>query len=380
MSIPISKTLDDIRTDIFGKIQAVQQDGRLPENVNLNRGPFRGLIELWAWGLYQLYSFLVLILGEAFPSMASGVWLDLHCEQVDITRKQETKATGTVYFTRSDTEGNVPIAAGRVIKTKPDGLGNVYRFITDSDVVLADGSAEIAATVTAEEYGAASNVVTGQITEIVTAIPGVDAVENRSDWLITEGADTETDESLRERYKLKWMELNGATKYAYISWAKSVSGVVEVAIQDQHPRGQGTVNVLLKGTAGLPTASLISDVDAVVQANKPINDDVLVAGPDAVNVTVTGEIEFTAGTAAEAIAEAENRINAFFAAEEVISGIAPVQIGQDVPLDKLTWLVMQAEGVKKVTFSSPSADIQVDEDELAVLSSMSFTASEAGEV
>lgn len=379
MSIPVSKTLEEVRTDLFAKIGSVQQEGWLPQYLNLNRGPVRGMIELWAWGLYQLYQFLALILGQAFPLTATGSWLDLHCHQVNVTRKTATKAKGTVYFTRAGTSGNVPISAGKIVKTKPDGQGNVYRFVTLEDVVLQDGGTEVVAPVEAEEYGQRANVTAGHICEISTTIPGIDAVENRSDWLEREGADEESDNGLRERYVLAWKDVNGATKYAYESWARSVVGVIGVKIADQHPRGQGTVDVILKGAAGIPTQDLIDAVDAVVQDKRPINDDVLVKGPTAVNVTISAELELTHGTAADILAEAENRLNALFLDPSLVADVSPLQIGQDVTMDMLVCIIMAVDGVKKINWTSPVADVQVDDDELAVLESITLTSVWASE-
>lgn len=320
MSIPIEKTLDDVRNDLFSQISSVQQAGYLPGFLNLNRGVVRGLIELWAWGLYQLYAFLASVLKQAFASTATGLWLVLHAAQVDLIPKAATKAKGTVYFTRTGSSGNVNIPAGKIVKTLPDGEGNVYRFVTTVPVVLQDGQTEIAASVEAEEYGAGSNVVTGQITEIVTVIPGVDAVENRLSWLESEGTDKEKDEPLRQRYFLAWKALSGVTKYAYESWALSVTGVVSVKILDQHPRGEGTVDVIIKGTAGIPTQALIDAVDAVVQEERPINDNVEVKGPTAVNINIDAELELVFGTPADIVSEVENRINALFLGSTSIVG------------------------------------------------------------
>ncbi len=129
------------------------------------------------------------------------------------------------------------IAAGRIVKTLPDGTGAVYRYVTDADAVLSDGQTAVSVAVTAEEYGAAANVTVGSITEMSTVIEGVSAVTNAADWLTSEGADEETDDALRERYFLRWTENNGCTKYAYKSWALGVTGVIAVTIRDQHPRG-----------------------------------------------------------------------------------------------------------------------------------------------
>ena len=379
MSIPVNKTLEEIRTDLFDKISSVQQDGWLPEFLNLNRGPIRGMIELWAWGLYQLYRLLAMILGQAFPGTATGDWLDLHCAQVNVTRKPGTKAKGTVYFTRTGTSGNVPIPAGRIVKTRPDGQGNIYRYVTLEDIVLQDGATEVAAAVEAEEYGQGSNAAAGQICEISTTISGVDAVENRSGWLESEGANEEEDDELRERYTLAWLEVNGCTRHAYESWALSVTGVIAARILDQHPRGQGTIDVVLKGADGIPTQALIDAVDEVIQEKRPINDDVLVKGPTAVNVTINAELEITHGTAADILTEAENRLNALFTDPSTIPDVSPLQIGQDVTRDLLVSVIMAVDGVKKINWTSPAADVQVAEDGLAVLGSITLTSVAASE-
>ena len=373
MSIPVNKTLEEIRSDLFSRISSVQADGYLPKFLNLNRGPIRGMIELWAWGLYQLYQLLALVLKQAFPSSATGSWLDMHCEQVGVKRLAATKTAGIVYFIREGTSGNVPIPAGRIIKTREDGEGLEYRFLTIEDAVLQEGASEIAVPVEAEEYGRKANVAPGMITEIATVIPGIDGVENRSDWLTKEGTDEEDDESLRERYKLAWLDVNGATKYAYESWARSVDGVVSVKILDQHPRGQGTVDVIIRGAAGIPSQTLIDSVDAIVQTNRPINDDVIVKGPDPVNISIAGNLELVSGNPEEIISEVQSRLEALFLIPPSIDGIEPFAIGTDVMRDRLTAVAMAVTGIKSVSWSKPVSDVQIGDTELAVLAGISLT-------
>lgn len=378
----VSKSLDDIRNDLFGYLSAKQETyaaaGWLPVRINLNKGIVRGLVELWAWGLWQLYQFLAIVLAQAFPDSATGAWLRLHCKQVGVTPNMATKATGTVYFVRSGTAGNVPIAAGRVVRTKPDGAGQVYRYVTTSAVVLPNGATEVAVTVEAEEYGSSANAAVGQICEIATTIPGVDTVENRADWLLSEGNDEESDESLQLRYQLAWKELNGCTKYAYESWARAVTGVVGVKILDQHPRGEGTVDVLIVGSAGLPTPTLLDAVNAKINGTgnddelRPLNDDVLVRAPTAVAVAITAELELTGGDPAATMAEAENRIRALFSALPLISGVTPLGIGVDVTVDRLVRTAL-LDNVKRINWTSPAADLPVAADGLAVLESIALT-------
>lgn len=379
MSVPIEKTLDDVRSDLFGRLEATQaeyvQKGWMPSALNLNKGVVRGLVELWAWGLYALYRFMVVVLGQAFPETATGKWLDLHCAQVGVSRKATTKTSGKVVFGRSGTSGNVLIPAGRIVRTLPDGLGNVYRFVTTEDVVLQDGATEVEAPITAESYGASSNVAAGAIREITTHIPGVETVTNRSDWITAEGIDDESDEAMRSRYRLAWMDVNGATRYAYESWAMSVTGVVGCTILDNHPRGPGTVDVIVRGSAGIPTEQLLSAVRTLVLQNKPINDDVEVKGPERVSVVIRGELEVSGGVLEQVAEAARARIADLLNP----AGTAPIGIGEDVTLDRLTACVMGIAGVKRVTWSDPEGDIAIPVHGLAVLESVELTTSWASE-
>lgn len=376
----VSKGLDTIRQEMFDRLAAVQEEysakGWLPVRLNLNKGIVRGLIELWCWGLWQLYLFLALVLKQAFPDTATGLWLDLHCKQVGATRRPATKVTGTAYFVRAGNAGNVPIPAGRVVRTKPDGSGRIYRYVTTAAAVLPDGATEVAVPVIAEEYGAASNATVGQISEIVTMIPGVDAVENRAGWITLEGSDKEEDESLRGRYQLAWKVLNGCTKYAYEAWAKEVVGVAQVKIRDQHPRGQGTVDVVIVGSAGAPSPALVAAVEANILGTGnadekfPINDDVLVTGADLVETSVTAELEILYGDPATILLEAENRVRGLYSAVAALPGVPPFGLGGDVMRDRLVWALM-VPGVKGVSMVFENA--VVPEYGFAVLTDLDLT-------
>lgn len=376
----VSKNLDTIRQEMFDQLTAKQEEyaaaGWLPIRLNLNKGIVRGLIELWCWGLWQLYQFLALILSQAFPDTATGLWLELHCQQVGVARKPATKAIGTVYFTRAGSVGNVPIPAGRVVRTKPDGAGMIYRYVTTAAAILPDGATEVAVPVEAEEYGTPANATAGQICEIATVIPGVDAVENRALWLTSEGNDVEQDAPLRLRYQLAWKVLNGCTKYAYEAWAREITGVVGVKILDQHPRGQGTIDVVITGAAGIPTQALLDAVAANIvgtgnnDEKNPINDDVEIKGPPEVLVDYVAQLELTGGDPELIVTAAESRIRALFSTLPLIVGIEPINIGQDATRDRLNWAAMQTE-VKRI--NTGFEDVPVPAGSLAVLQTLTIT-------
>ncbi|MCP3922985.1 MAG: baseplate J/gp47 family protein [Desulfobacterales bacterium] len=368
MSIPIDKDIDDIRQETYDFVESVQEEyaekGWLPTRLNLEKGLLRGLIEIWIWALNQVYFLLITILKQIDIDNASGLWLELICKNVQVEKKAKTKAIGKVVFNRSETTGNCVIKKDRIVKTKPDGNGLVFRFVSTEEVVISEGMSEIEVPVEAEEYGQNSNVVAGQIAELVTPVDGIDSITNVSDWLTKEGTDEESDDSLRERYKLAWKGSDGCTKYAYEKWAFEVTGVKSVLIEDQHPRGQGTIDIILLGTAGLPSQSLIDEVNAVIDEKNPINDDILVKSPEQIIVDVVAEIEGTSGTSLDFVSQGEN----------IISGMFPLNIGEDLTLDRITSALMAIKNSKKINITSPVTDIEADNQSMVVINSYSISA------
>lgn len=373
MSIRLSKDISEIRAGLFERIEAVQDEyaarGWLPARLNLNKGIARGIIELFAWGLWQLYKFLEVVHRQAIPLEATGEWLDTHAAQVDEKRKPATKARGNVLFLRGDGTGNIRIPAGRIVRTLPDGKGDIYRYVTDELAVLPEGVASVAVPATAEEYGRGANAAVGQICELATPVEGISGVTNPADWLLEEGADAENDASLQRRYVLTWQSKAGVTRAAYEAAALSVPGVVDVYVADQHPRGEGTVDVVVMGTAGMPTEKLLTDVRAALDAAIVINHDLLVRAPEPVNVTVRAVLELLSGDADAIRAEAESWVRSMFSYGDD-PAIPRFSIGRDVVRDRLASGLVSIAGVKRIHWESPAGDVEIPAGGLAVLEAL----------
>lgn len=373
MSVNLSRSISEIRSGLFARIEAVQDDyaakGWLPSRLNLNKGIARGIIELFAWGLWQLYHFLSVVHKQAIPLESTGDWLDTHAAQVDETRKPATRARGNVLFLRGDRAGNIRIPAGRIVRTQPDGKGDIYRYVTDELAVLPDGAASVAVPATAEEYGQGANAAVGQICELVTPVEGIAGVTNTADWLTEEGADEESDASLRRRYVLAWQRKAGVTRSAYEAAALSVPGVMDVYVADQHPRGEGTVDVVVQGSAGLPTEGLLADVRAALDEAIIINHDLLVKAPTPVPVRVRAVLELISGDEDAITARTENWVRALFAAGDD-PDIPRFSIGKDVVRDRLASGIVTLSGVKRIRWESPAEDVDIPADGLAVLEAL----------
>ena len=375
LSKRLSKSIGEIRSELYAHIEAVQDEyaekGWLPARLNLNKGVMRGLVELYAFGIWQLYRLLEKVLEQAFPQYATDGWLDTHMAQLGLTRNAALKARGLVrFYRREGATGNITIRAGRIVRTRPDGRGEIYRYVTTEQAILPEGAAYVAVPVEAEEYGAAANAGYGQISELVTPVEGVGEVGNEADWLEREGANEETNAAMQRRYALFWEALGGVTSAKYKAVALSVSGVADVWVADQHPRGEGTVDVIIKGVAGLPTGRLLTEVKAALDKEIVINHDLQVKGPEPVRVAVEMALVLLHGDETETKALAEGFIR------DVFSGVNPsvpgIGIGEDVIRDRLAAGIINLPGVKKILWGGSliDGDLDVAPNALALLDSL----------
>ncbi len=340
---------------------------QLPSITNYNvGGVWRTFLEIVTRGVKAFYTLLANVIRQAFVQTATGNWLDLKVGEIGITRKPALKALGDITFRRVGTTGNIVIPLGTIVETDVDTQGRKYRFITTAEAVLLAGTTSITAPATAEFAGAEFNLGNNTIKNLVTTIAGVDSVDNPSGWLTREGTDVENDTDLRYRYRLKWEELAmGATKMAYVGYAMEVNGVVDVEVDDAWPRGQGTVDVYITGTNGMPTEELIDAVQDVVNAKKPICSDADVKAPDPVVVDATIAIKVIPGTPNQAgiATEAANIINGLFIRDDTYSlEDLRFKIGHDVTQDRIILaLGRYLAGIKRVDCGFTKIDVAISE-------------------
>ena len=220
----------------------------------------------------EFKAFLRVFLNNAFVAHASGAWLDLKAADYSKKRKKAQKARGLVTVSRTDAEGDaVKIEKGHVFKTKKDINGEELRFFVLEAAVLQQGARAVDVLVEAEMEGSRYNVPEGQITRSLTFLNGVDEITNGPDWITREGSDTEDDESARTRTLRSWSEL------------------AQRAIEDT--RGQGTVDVIVTGTAGEATEGLLAEVRKAVDKIAGPYDNIQVKSsvvvPQDIEVAVT---------------------------------------------------------------------------------------------
>jgi uncharacterized phage protein gp47/JayE len=346
--------------------------------TNFNVGSvIRTLTEVVAEVVGELYAFGADMLRQGFLDTATGTWLERKAAEYAVTRNPAVKTQGRVVFSRNVARNtNVPIPAGTIVATPKDQAGVEYRFFTTAAAVLPANQLSVEVLVDAETAGQAWNVGSGAISKMKTYIAGVDAVNNATGWLDVVGADAENDTSLRQRCYLAWEELSqGGTAAAYISWALSVPGVRSAYVDDDLPRGDGTLDLYIIGEAGPPDAALLDAVQAVVDANRPITADALVRPPDVVTVPIALRVTPRAGYDVVAMeAEIRRRLSVLFGdVEDASLAIRPLGVGKDVVVAQIVAAVMGVTGLYRVVVEQPAADVDIAANEFPELGAVTVT-------
>lgn len=233
------------------------------------------------------------ILNNMFLVHATGPWLDLKASDYAKKRKPAQKTQGMVTITRADgwTEA-VKIEVGQVFKTEKDIVGDELRYFVIEAAVLRKGDQMVGVLVEAETEGSRYNVPQGQITKSLAAIPGVGSISNGANWITQAGGDIEDDSSLRDRGLSAWAGMAKVPlRDTYANACQEISGVLYVDVDDHHPRGQGTVDIIVTSEAGAASEALLDKCRAVAEGIKEPDSDVLVKSAEVVTqdiaVTVT---------------------------------------------------------------------------------------------
>jgi len=314
--------------------------------------------------------FLRAFLNNAFVTHASGAWLDLKAADYSKKRKRAQKARGFVTVSRMNPEEDaVKIEKGHVFKTQKDINGEELRFFVIEAKVLQKGAQAVDVLVEAEMEGSRYNVPEGQITRSLTFLNGVDAITNGADWITREGSDTEDDDGLKTRSLRSWSELAARPiEDTFINAAEGVAGVLFAQADCQHPRGQGTIDVIVTGTAGEATEGLLAEVRKAVDKIAGPYDDILVRS----SVTVPQDIEVTV-TISDISSDEEVKEKVV----SILTGLLAVRKGRK--FNELTRsdinhaIRSECAATTNVEITVPAQDVKLDKDKVITLGTVIVT-------
>ena len=293
---------------------------------------------------------------------SSEGYLDHLGALLGVYRLPATSALTTLRFTLSAAQSGatiIPIGT----RATPGG-GDLY-FSTTAPVSIAPGEtvAEVEAScMTVGEIG--NGYLPGQIASIVDPLPWVQTVENIT--TTSGGADTENDDSLRERIQIapEKFSVAGPTG-AYEYWARTAhQSIVDVSVVSPLP---GEVNIYPLLTGGeIPSQEILDGVFETCNAEdiRPLTDQLFILPPTAVeyDLNVTWWLSNKRATEAAAI-EAS--------VAKAVDGWIDWQrsaLGRDINPSELIARMIRA-GAKRVEVTSP-VFLVTEPSEVAIPSSV----------
>lgn len=289
------------------KVQRELEDEGFPITNFKKGGIFYHLCRMLVTIYIELKELARVIVNSCFIKHAEGDWLKIKAADYSKQQKEAKAAKGYVTIYRNEYNNALQVTKGHCFKTEPDAGGKELKFYCCENTVIDAGEPVGRVLVEAEAPGTYYNIAPGRITISMIHLDGMDYVTNEEDWLFEEGAEEEDLEDLRDRCMSSWAELATRTIEEKLrNAAKSVPGVLDARIDAQHPRGQGTVDVIVTGAAGEASPELIRRVGEAIEPLKGNYEDYLVKSSEVVRqafelVVYLAEDAATDGVDAQAV-------------------------------------------------------------------------------
>ena len=208
------------------------------------------------------------LLPNSFIKTAKDKPLDILAWSLNLERKKGEKSKGAITFYREQINMALTIPAGTRIQSITIN-GMVYELKTIRDATMDVGEKNIDITAEAPETGSAWNLAPGYYTSLPEPIDTITQVINNENWIITLGANDESNDELRLRCQNQFTAV-GQFHHdaAYKAIIGQFAGLRMDYIWFQHgaPRGPGSANAYLMVDSGPAPADLVK------QVNQHIND------------------------------------------------------------------------------------------------------------
>lgn len=360
-----------IDEDIMEKIIPIPDEEEEMENIeaelaeadfpitNFKKGGvFYHIIRMFVTLFIELKQLARTILNSCFILHAQGDWLEIKAADFSKSLKEAVKARGYVTVYRAEYDNAVQVTKGHCFKTEPDASGNELKFYAVEDMVIDAGAQTGKVLVEAEEPGTYYNVAPGKITISMIHIDGMDYVTNEKEWLIREGADVEDYEDLRSRCTSSWAELATRTIEEKLrNAARSVPGVLDARVDAQHPRGQGTVDIIITSSAGEASPELTAKVEEAVEPLKGQYADYLVRSSEVVVQDINVIIYLAQYASTDGVKEK---------AQNIITNVMKLPRDEMNTLykDSIISALCEIENYRKTVFKAPTEDMELSGDKV----------------
>jgi hypothetical protein len=241
------------------------------------------------------------VLATTRAATSQGADLDSWVGDFGLLRLPAVAASGSARFSRATPGLAATVPVGAILRTGVLASDQAFQVIADPSQASWTGAGyaipatatELVAPIQAVMPGRAGNVQAGLLTLLSTAIPGVDAVVN--DFPATGGLDAETDLALRTRFGGFIDSRTRATSQAITFAIQSVQqGLQFVILERMDTQGgllAGHFTVVVDDGSGAPSAALLGQVGAAIEAVRPVGGTYSVRPPQMMvaNVALTAE-------------------------------------------------------------------------------------------
>lgn len=350
MQLPL-KNFASLVADMSAAVQGVGS-----QLVDVSVGSvMRAVIEANASLALWMQWLIMLVLSLTRASTSSGADLDTWMADFGLARLPGVAATGTVTFARITAGVQAVVPAGAAVRSA-DGTVSaaVVRDVTRADWSAGAGGYVLAASAVSADYpvaattpGIAGNVLAGSLTQLSTAIPGVDSVGNA--LALQGGTDAESDVLFRARFQAYINSRSRATMTAVEFAVSSVQpGLKFVVAENQDANGQAHVGnfvVTLDDGSGAPPGSLLEAVYSAVDAVRPVGTTFAVLPPQVVAASVVLTLQVQSGSDAAAVSAAVGA--------QIAAWVQALGIGASLPVSRIAGLAYATDpAVANVTLIS----------------------------
>lgn len=366
----ITVTQDEVRAPI---ITAAAADDKLKRLSNLNSNSvFMRIVNAVSFVFTYLFNQnLKEIFDSIWPATSGRYALARHLAEEGMSFKEPGFAEVMIRIGSSTLpDGEKAIPQGAIVKT-PGETGFNFELL-EAGFINADtpeddeGYFTIEILARAIATGPEYNVQAMTITVVETEIDGVDVCYNEA--AATGGADEETLESARSRLKDKREGVAIGTMAWFKSEAESLAGVQQCIVIPRY-NGRGTVGLLIVGIGGEASPEVLAAVEA------HFNQDALdPAG--AFHVTAALPTPFVQNFAIQVWYDPELGVPTDEALRGAVNAyITRLPTGGDMILSVIEANLI-ALGMKDARVTSPTSNVTVPNDQVAVLGTTTWTKTE----
>lgn len=325
----------------------------------------RTLFELVAFGLEELHEVTGQITRGGLLDLAAQLedrtWLDLLAEGFyRLPRNLPTFARVAARLVAAPGVGPISISPGQYTVVNV-ATGLTYTLDSAGEVPLG-GS--LAVELVAQNPGAAFNIG-GVVAMMQLQNPPAGLSAELRDLgggtaMLSPGSDTESNEQLARRCRLRWATLAVADPRDKLrAWAfEADARITSAGVDDTNPRGPGTVNVWLGGDSGPAVSPAVTVANTLIQQRRALPSDIQVEAALAAAVSVTATVFARGRTSGDVLADVTSRLQALQ---------ARLSVGETLYRAQLIEELMAPVGVYNVTLSSPVADTVCGVSEIATL-------------